>query len=253
MNPYGNMPVWTPKQSLASADLNRLSRGISAAIGIRVDPASGLTLVCDETGQRIARGHATPIWGTLSGSSSPYTFTEALEGAGGAWASGARTGTAYEVNGVAGLGGKVARLFPDRHSAWRFQWRPTVCGCSGLPTTLYGSWTYTPTNSSCSALAQVTLNFTLTYNTSTRKWASPSQSASGITYTTSSGTSCGLTESASMILECVTPNFKADIVCIYDGKVLMTLAVTTSSPFYASGSITSSTGDNCPMSITVSA
>lgn len=65
---------------------------------------------------------APPIWGTLSGSSSPYTFTAAVEtSSAGAWSAGPRTGTAYEVNGKSGLGGTVQRLYPDRFGKYRFQ------------------------------------------------------------------------------------------------------------------------------------
>ena len=76
----------------------------------------------------------------LSGSGSPYSFTQQFDGTSSAWAAAPRTGTAYEANGVSGLANKVARLYPDRHGAYRFQWVAsgggsygTLCGCATAP------------------------------------------------------------------------------------------------------------------------
>jgi hypothetical protein len=62
-----------------------------------------------------------PILATLSGSTSPYSWTEVVPD-GTTFHSTPRTGTAdaYEVNGVAGLGGKRATIRPGRGD-WRFQ------------------------------------------------------------------------------------------------------------------------------------
>jgi hypothetical protein len=62
-----------------------------------------------------------PILSTLSGSSSPYSWTEVVPD-GTTFHSTPRSGTsdAYEVNGVAGLGGKRATIRPGRGD-WRFE------------------------------------------------------------------------------------------------------------------------------------
>jgi hypothetical protein len=67
--------------------------------------------------------YAPPITAILSGSSSPYSWTEKYGTAAGGWSTRVRTGTtnAYEVNSVANLGGKLERLHPDGFGGYRFQ------------------------------------------------------------------------------------------------------------------------------------
>ena len=92
-------------------------------------------------GSTLDRATRRPVWGMLMGASSPYTFTSAIEStAGGAWVSGPRAGTAYEVNGVAGLAGTIQRLYPDGFGGYRFQ-APrygsaggVTCGPCAVPT-----------------------------------------------------------------------------------------------------------------------
>ena len=75
-------------------------------------------------GDRITLARPEGFWATLSGSSSPYSFTEKYGTANGGWATRVRTGTtnAYEVNGVADLDTKVAFLRPGAPGDYRFQW-----------------------------------------------------------------------------------------------------------------------------------
>ncbi len=63
------------------------------------------------------------FYAILSGSTSPYSFAEKTAAPSGAWTTRVRTGTsnAYEVNGVAGLGGKAAWLRPGSPGDYRFQ------------------------------------------------------------------------------------------------------------------------------------
>ena len=115
------LPTWKSGDPFAAAPFNALSRGITAALGLRVDPASGVRLQSDSRGHRLSRTRPRAVWGLLAGAGSPYTFTETIDDGAGGWTPGTRTGTAYEVNGIAGLAGQRERLVPDRVGAWRFQ------------------------------------------------------------------------------------------------------------------------------------
>ena len=177
--------IWKQGQELTSGSLNQLSESLELGNDITVARESGLVVRDFGSGKRLYRNHANPIWGLLSGSTSPYTFTEQLDDGTGTWSSGTRTGTAYEVNSTASLNGKYVRLFPDPFGKWRFQYRdhsgsppPPLCGaCSGsLPTTFSYSFTYTPVDISdhyipgtgillppyCTLLTPVTLTGTIT-------------------------------------------------------------------------------------------
>ena len=88
-------------------------------------------------GDRITLARPEGFYATLSGSSSPYSFTEKYGTANGGWATRVRTGTtnAYEVNGVAGLDTKVAFLRPGAPGDYRFQWvTDGGGGCAGSVT-----------------------------------------------------------------------------------------------------------------------
>lgn len=67
-----------------------------------------------------------PTWALLSGSSSPYSFTEVRDGPGGTWVSMANgdsgTSNVYEVNGKSGLAGKVVPITWTSAGDWRFAW-----------------------------------------------------------------------------------------------------------------------------------
>lgn len=114
--------TWRGGDELTSGRLNaRPSR-------LRAAPGSGLGALGSMAGTSIGRAGKRPIWGTLGGSAPAYSFTALADAPGGGTVAGARTGVAYEVNGVAGLAGKVARLFPDPFGRYRFQWVATGGG-----------------------------------------------------------------------------------------------------------------------------
>lgn len=71
----------------------------------------------------IAVSHPEGFYARLSGSTSPYSFTEKYGTTGGGWSTMVRTGTtnAYEVNGVASLNNKYAWLEPGYAGDYRFQ------------------------------------------------------------------------------------------------------------------------------------
>jgi hypothetical protein len=158
-------PYWLPGATLTLDSLNNLSEYIWQAGQLSVDASSGLKLVDIAGNRTLGMYRKRPIWGTLAGSSSPYTFTQALDGATPAFTSYPRTGNAYEVNSVSGLAGKVARLHPDGVGAYRFQWVATgvsgYCGCSGIPATLHAS--LAPLVATYGAPATCTLPFISTF------------------------------------------------------------------------------------------
>lgn len=132
-----------PTTVFGASDYNDLVE----AIRRNLNSVPTLPLGQDANAWTIARKES--IWALLSGSSSPYSFTESIPGAGGIWTPGTRTGiaNAYEVNGVSGLGGKRALLRPGYPFDWRFQHVAegtsggggAVCTCwtaGTLPTTL---------------------------------------------------------------------------------------------------------------------
>lgn len=143
-----SLPDWKPGDELTADGLNAPRVAIRAESLASTGPAS----VRRTTGRTdVSRVRALPIIGLLSGASSPYSFTQQVDTAGGTWATGPLTGTAYEVNGVAGLASTRHRLYPDRFGAWRFQaikhgasdGGGSECGCWGLgevPETLTATW-----------------------------------------------------------------------------------------------------------------
>lgn len=84
-------------------------------------------------------------WALLSGSTSPYSWTEVRDGPSGTWTAvpSGDSGTAncYEANGKSGLAGKVVPITWTVAGDWRFQWigvgnapcgwRFTINGCAG--------------------------------------------------------------------------------------------------------------------------
>lgn len=62
-------------------------------------------------GQRVRVESTDPFWGKLTGSTSPYSFSECFPN--GSVLTGGRTGNVIEVNGVAGLNNKVVRIWPE--------------------------------------------------------------------------------------------------------------------------------------------
>lgn len=96
-------------------------------------------------GKDLALDLPQPTRALLSGSTSPYSFTEVRDGPGGTWVSmpngDSGTSNVYEVNGKSGLAGKVVPITWTSAGDWRFQWvgyaPPTfawtfnVFGCAG--------------------------------------------------------------------------------------------------------------------------
>jgi hypothetical protein len=112
---------WRSGDPLAADRLNERSHALDGALRLGADPAGGLGVTATPRGRVLRRNRRPPIMGLLSGSSSPYTFVQRVEGPTGALVDGPLAGTAYEVNSVAGLGGLTVRLHPDRFGDWRFQ------------------------------------------------------------------------------------------------------------------------------------
>ena len=87
-------------------------------------------------GDRITLARPEGFWATLSGASSPYSFTEKYGATGGVWTTRVRTGTtnAYEVNGKAGLSGKTVFLRPGYPGEYLFQSSSVASSCTGTVT-----------------------------------------------------------------------------------------------------------------------
>ncbi|MHC5536950.1 hypothetical protein ACYOEI_01595 [Singulisphaera rosea] len=125
--------------------LDTWAGGIEKALNVTVGP--GLHLTRGPSGIHIALAPDQEFYARLSGSSSPYSYSEAyLPKTGTTWLDlpGARTGSdAHEFNDVPGLNGKVVRLMLLEDDTYGFVWvrQPTpkcknVCvgvstGCSG--------------------------------------------------------------------------------------------------------------------------
>lgn len=105
--------------------LNRIVDQIERFASIR---SGSPYLLLDDSphGKLIELALPVPTWALLSGSSSPYSFTEVRDGPGGTWVSmpNGDSGTAnvYEVNGKSGLAGKVVPITWTAAGDWRFQW-----------------------------------------------------------------------------------------------------------------------------------
>jgi hypothetical protein len=121
---------YRPGQQLTASGLASRAAAIAAA-STSIDYAAGLTLASLGSGKALRDNAALPILGVLHGSASPYAFAQAVDLGANAMGAGARAGTAYEANGVAGLDGKVARLYPDRSGNYRFQWVGRASSASG--------------------------------------------------------------------------------------------------------------------------
>ena len=114
-------PRWRSGSTPAIGTMGQERSTGGANAAFKVDPASGLELAKTSWGQILRRIRSGACDGTLSGDGPIYSFTEAIDGISGAWASGPRTGYAAEVNGQMGLGGSVQELHQDRFGFWRLQ------------------------------------------------------------------------------------------------------------------------------------
>jgi hypothetical protein len=125
------MPLsrWKPGDGPTAGRLNETVRAINSA---RLSgPMAGRRR---PAGRPISSQDPRPLWAKLAGASSPYTFVEQIEtDAAGTWADGPATGTAYEVNNVAGLADEVHRIHPDGFGKYRFQ---SLKYSNGCPVTL---------------------------------------------------------------------------------------------------------------------
>lgn len=119
-----------PISNLTAADYNDIVSGIESRRNLEVVPP----LVRFASEPDII-GISWPIgfYAKLSGSSSPYSFTEQYGTSGGAWSNSVRTGTtnAYEINGTASLNNKVVWLEPGFPGDYRFQYLGAGTGGGG--------------------------------------------------------------------------------------------------------------------------
>lgn len=108
------------------AEIERLSK---------LSVSAPLSLATSETGRVLGLTLNEPFWATLSGASSPYSWTEAIPQAGDTWMAGYQSGTtnAYEVNAHAGLSGKRVLLRATEAGDWRFQWVGYRSACEVSP------------------------------------------------------------------------------------------------------------------------
>ena len=119
-----------PLRAFTAEDYKAVIRAAREAMEPKV--AAPLEWVGDTIGLSRPEG----FYATLSGASSPYSFTEKYGTTGGAWATRVRTGTtnAYEVNGLAGLSGKTVFLRPGYPGEYLFQSSSVAASCTGTVT-----------------------------------------------------------------------------------------------------------------------
>lgn len=127
--------------------LNRLVDQFERFASIR--SGSPYVLISDgPDGKHLALDLPVPTWALLSGSTSPYSWTEVYEGPSGTWPAmpSGDSGTAYESNGKSGLAGKVVPITWTAAGDWRFvylgyapptvSWKFRINGCTtatGVP------------------------------------------------------------------------------------------------------------------------
>lgn len=119
-----------PGDPLSADALNAWAEHVS---GSRMRPGGGLQSAHGASGSmmRLAPSRR-PIMALLSGSSSPYSWTQKLCTAAGTLATGPLSGTnAHETNATASLGGNVVRLFPDGMGGWWFTSKCCTASCTG--------------------------------------------------------------------------------------------------------------------------
>lgn len=127
-----------PGEPITAEFFNALAEALERAANLTVADGSGLVLHRSPGGMSLAVAVQTEIWARLSGTTSPYSFTQVREDTGGTWTTPASgyTGTsnAYEINSRAGLDGKIARLWRTPAGDWRFDAECLTCGCSWVIT-----------------------------------------------------------------------------------------------------------------------
>lgn len=124
---YPGMPL----SAFTAADYADIIAAAREAMNPRIAPP------LEFVGDRITLARPDSFYATLSGASSPYSFTEKYGTTGGAWSTRVRTGTtnAYEVNGKASLNGKTVLLRPGYPGEYLFQWvSEPAASCTGTRT-----------------------------------------------------------------------------------------------------------------------
>lgn len=131
-------PRWLKGDILESDWLNARSEGIEQADSLAVDSSAGLELSQGQHGTILSTRESDPFIATLSGSSSPYSWTKYVPTAAGTLTATSLTGTtnAYEINSRASLGGQTVRLYPDGQGGYNFQAKECCGGggCSAVAT-----------------------------------------------------------------------------------------------------------------------
>jgi hypothetical protein len=169
---------------VSAADYNALAAALEQDYDLTA--TGGLRLQRGPAGRALALPRDPCLYATLSGSASPYSWTQALPQPGGTFGTGSRTGTtnAHEVNSAASLAGKVVRICPGYPGDWRFYYRTraTSCATIGVHVTGCGSLN----------LAGLQITFTKTGSTSVVVTTDSSGNATALlgdpgtwTYTTS--------------------------------------------------------------------
>lgn len=115
-----------PGDPLTADAFNAIAEQLERFANLSVADGGPLRLWSGPTGKALALAIPRDTLARLSGSSSPYSWTEVSDASGGTYTeqSNANSGTsnAYEVNGVSGLDGQLAWLTWSAARDWRFQW-----------------------------------------------------------------------------------------------------------------------------------
>jgi hypothetical protein len=115
-----------PGDSITADDFNAIAERIERFANLSVADGGHLRLWSGPTGKSLALAIPQDTIARLSGTTSPYSWTEAVDASSGAYVvrANANSGAlnAYEVNGVSGLDGKIVWLTWSAARDWRFQW-----------------------------------------------------------------------------------------------------------------------------------
>jgi hypothetical protein len=155
--PSDKRPQPGGKIDLTADDFNSMVARIKARQSL---VAAAPLVIASDRPTTIMASFSKGFYAKLSGSTSPYSFTEQYGAAAGTWANHVRTGTtnAYEVNGTGSLNNKLVWLEPGYPGEYVFQYLGAGsgggggsgaflgCTCGTAPSTLY----MTVTPSGCS-------------------------------------------------------------------------------------------------------
>src|SRR4051812_8974795 len=117
--------------AMPADDYNAVAGAIERS---RLTVGGGLEMAHGPTGRFLSLPGDPCLYATLSGSSSPYSWTQALPRSGGTTVAGSKAGTsnAYEVNSTASLGSKIVKICPGYPGDWRFYYRTRSGGGGGI-------------------------------------------------------------------------------------------------------------------------